>query len=119
MSEEKKSPPKQHRSGYGALVLATVLSVIGGCAMAGSIVIDSFTRRFPNPGGFNLGFNVTRPFNATRTFNAQVVAQTGPANFTYASWLNVLGLACLVAIAIILIALLFQSRSSGSASRST
>jgi uncharacterized membrane protein YgdD (TMEM256/DUF423 family) len=109
--EEKESPPKQHLPQHGAIILATVLSVIGVCTMAGSILIESLTPRFPNPGGFNLGFNVTRPFNATRTFDVQVVAQRVPTNFTYASWLNILGFACFIGITIILVALLFQSRS--------
>jgi hypothetical protein len=118
LSEEKKPPPKRPRSPFGALVLATVLSVIGAIAMAGSIVIENFTRRFPNRGAFNVNFNVTRPFNATRTFNVQVLAQRVPTNFTYASWLNILGFACLVGITIILVVLLLQSRS-GFASRIT
>jgi hypothetical protein len=79
--------------------------------MAGSIVIEKLTRRFPNPGNFNANFNVTRPFNATRTFNPQLVAQRAPATIAYASWLNILGLACLVGITIILVVLLFQNRS--------
>lgn len=111
MSEEKKSPQKQSRSHFGALLLATVVSVIGACAMAASIVIqNSFTRRFPSSGNF-ANFNVTRPFNGTRTFTGQFVAQRVPSSFGYASWLNVLGLACLVVVAIILVVLLFQSRS--------
>jgi hypothetical protein len=115
LSEEKKPPPKHPRSPFGVLVLATVLSVVGAIAMAGSIVLENFTRRFPNSGSFNVNFNVTRPFNATRTFNAQVLAQRGPTNFTYASWLNILGFACLVGITIILVVLLFQSRSGSAA----
>jgi hypothetical protein len=116
LGEEKKPPPKHPRSPFGALVLATVLSVIGTIAMAGSLVIGNFTRRFPTSRSFNVNFNVTRPFNATRTFNAQVLAQRVPTNFTYASWLNILGFACPVGITIILVVLLFQGRS-GFASR--
>jgi hypothetical protein len=82
--------------------------------MAGSVVIGSFARRFPNPAGANFAFNATRPFNGTRGFNPQVVAQRAPPTFTYTTWLNILGLACLVAIAIMLVVLLFQSRSSNS-----
>jgi len=111
LSEEKKSRQQQSRSHFGALLLATFVSVIGACAMAASIVIqNSFARRFPSNGNF-ASFNVTRPFNATRTFNGQFVAQRVPTSFGYASWLNVLGLACLVVVAIILVVLLFQSRS--------
>ncbi len=91
--------------------MATVLSVIGACAMAGSILMENLTRRFPSNGNFNAGFNVTRTFNATRTFNPQLAAERVPTSFTYASWLNILGFGCLVGIAIILVALLFQSRS--------
>jgi hypothetical protein len=110
LSEEKKSPQKQPRSHFGALLLATVVSVIGACAMAASVVIQNSTRRFPSNGNFP-NFNVTRPFNATRTFSGQFVAQRVPTSFGYASWLTVLGLACLVVVAIILVVLLFQSRS--------
>ena len=114
MSEEKKSPQKQSRSHFGALLLATVVSVIGACAMAASIVIqNSFMRRFP--GNFT-NFNASRPFNATRTFNAQLAVQRAPAAFGYTSWLNLLGLACLGVVAIILVILLFQNRS-GATSR--
>ena len=110
MSEEEKSPLKQHRSHTRALVLATVLSVIGACAMAGSIAIENFTRRFPNRGNLNANLNIPPQFNATRTFNAQVVVQRIPPNVTYGSWLGILGFACLVGITIILVALLFQNR---------
>jgi hypothetical protein len=79
--------------------------------MAGSVVIENLTRRFPGPGNFNANFNVTRPFNATRTFNPQLVTQRAPATFAYASWLNILGLVCLIGITIILVVLLFQSRA--------
>jgi len=118
LSEDKKSQPKQHRCHLGALALATVLSVIGACAMAGSIVIENLTRRFPNGASFNANINAARPFNATRTFNAQLLAQRAPMNLTYAPWLNMLGLICLISITIILVALLFQSRSAA-ASRIT
>ena len=116
MSEEKKSKLKQSQSHFGALLLATVVSVIGACAMAASLVIqNSFMRRFTGNGNF-VNFNATRPFNGTRTFNGQFVAQRAPAAFGYTSWLNVLGLVCLVVVAIILVILLFQNRS-GSSSR--
>jgi len=116
LTEEKKSKPKQSRSNFGALLLATVVSVIGACAMAASMVIqNSFMRRFAGNGNF-ANFNATRPFNGTRTFNGQFAAQRAPAAFGYTSWLNMLGLACLVAVAIILVVLLFQNRS-GSGSR--
>jgi hypothetical protein len=108
LSEETKSTQKQ-RSNFGALLLATILSVVGACAIGGSVALqDLFARRFPSNGGFN----VTRPFNATRTFTGQVVAQRAGMSFGYASWLDILGLACVVIIAIILIILLFGNRSS-------
>lgn len=110
MSEGKKSPQKQ--SHFAALLLATVVSAIGGCAMAASMVIQNpFARRFPSSGSF-ANFNVTRPFNATRSFNGQFVAQRLPTGLGYASWLNVVGLACLVVVAIVLVFLLFQNRSA-------
>ena len=116
MSEKKKPPQKQSRFHFGALLLATIVSVVGACAMAASMVIqNSFMRRFGSSGNF-ANFNTTRPFNATRTVNGQFAAQRAAAGFGYASWLNVLGLACVVVVAIILLILLFQNRS-GSTSR--
>lgn len=110
MSEDKIIA-KSHQSHFGGLLLATVLSVIGTCAMAGSILLQNFTRRFPGNGNFQGNFNVTRPFNATRTLNLQVAAQRSATGFEYASWLNILGFACLLAITIIVVILLFQSKS--------
>jgi hypothetical protein len=113
MSEENKSAQKQ--SHFGALLLATILSVVGSCAVGGSVALQNFTRRFPSNGSFNVNFNVTRPFNATRTFTGQVVAQRVGADFAYASWLGLLGLACLIIVAIILTVLLLGSKSHSSA----
>jgi len=79
--------------------------------MAGSILLQNFTRRFPVNGNFVGNFNVTRPFNATRTFNLQIPAQRVTTGFAYGSWLNILGFACLLAVTIIVVILLFQSRS--------
>jgi hypothetical protein len=112
VSEENKLTQKQPRSHFGALLLATILSVVGACAIGGSVVLQNlFTRRFPNNGSFNVNFNMTRPFNATRTFTGEIVAQRVGMTFVYASWLDILGLACLVILAIILAMLLFGSRS--------
>jgi hypothetical protein len=108
----KESKPARKQPHFGALLLATILSVVGACAVGGSVALQNlFTRRFPSNGGFNVNFNVTRPFNATRTFTGQVAAQRLGANFAYASWLELLGLACFIIIAIILIVLLFCSRA--------
>ena len=113
MSEENKSTQKQ--SHFGALLLATILSVVGACAVGGSVALQNlFTRRFPRNGSFNVNFNLTRPFNATRTFTGQVVAQRVGADFAYASWLELLGLACFIIVAIILTVLLFRSKSHSS-----
>jgi hypothetical protein len=114
MSEENKSAQKQ--SHFGALLLATILSVVGSCAVGESVALQNlFTRRFPSNGSFNVNFNVTRPFNATRTFTGQVVAQRVSADFACASWLELLGLACLIIVAIILTVLLLGSKSYSSA----
>ena len=110
MSEDK-IVAESHQSHFRGLLLATVLSVIGTCAMAGSILLQNFTRRFPVNGNFVGNFNVTRPFNATRTFNLQIPAQRVTTGFAYGSWLNILGFACLLAVTIIVVILLFQSRS--------
>ena len=106
MTEEIKSTKKP--TGSGALLLATALAVIGACAMGVGLAIQSLFRpRFQ--GNFNGNFNATRAFNSTRTFNGQFAAQR--MGFGYASWLNTLGFACLVATAVILLVLLFQSRA--------
>jgi hypothetical protein len=107
---EDKIIAKPHQSNFGGLLLATVLSVIGACAMAGSILLQSFTRRFPATGNFVGNFNVPRPFNATRTFMMQIPAQRVTTGFAYGSWLNILGFACLLAVTIIVVVLLLQSR---------
>ena len=100
MTEQSK--PIKKASGSGALLLATVLALIGACAMGAGLALQSMFRpRFQ--GNFNGNFN------ATRTFNGQFAAQR--MGFGYLSWLNILGFACLVAIAVILLVVLSQRRS--------
>jgi len=115
LSEEKFLSTRQHGTEYMALLLATVLSVVGACAMGASVVLQRFSaRRFGR--NFNANFNMTRTFNATagQTFSGQFMAQRVPMSFLYASWLSLLGFGCLIAIAIILISLLFLNRAGSS-----
>jgi hypothetical protein len=115
LSEENKSTQKQQPSHSGALLLATILSVVGACAIAASVALQNlFMRRFLSNGSVNANFNVTRSFNVTRTFTGQVAAQRVGTNVAYASWLNILGLACFILIAMILIMLLLGSKSHSS-----
>ena len=109
MVEKNELPRKKRKDNRGTLLLATVLSTVGACAMAASIAVQRFlTPRFPR--SFNASVNVTLPLNGTRTFYVPIV-QRAPAGFGYGSWLNLLGFACLIAVTILLIILLFQNRS--------
>jgi hypothetical protein len=106
--EKNESPHKKRKANPWTLRLATVLSTVGACAMAASIAIQSvLTSRFPRT--FNASVNVTLPFNATRTFYVPI-AQRAPTGFGYGSWLNLLGFACLIAVTVLLIILLFRNR---------
>ena len=98
----------KRRPGSGAVLLATILAVIGSCAMGAGLAIQSLFRpRFQR--NFNGNLNMTSVFNATRTFNGQFAAQR--MSFGYASWLNMLGFACLVAVAVILVVVLFLNKA--------